>query len=84
MLKDRLIDQLNKQLSSLLGDASTSEQDQNELQKSIHSIIQSIFSKLELVTREEFDAQLAVLAKTRSRVEELEQTVEDLTSKLDN
>jgi BMFP domain-containing protein YqiC len=84
MLKDRLIDQLNSQLSQLLGGSAANEEDRNELQKSVHAVIQSVFSKLDLVTREEFDAQRAVLAKTRSRIEELEQQLEELSSKLED
>lgn len=35
-------------------------------------------SKLDLVTREEFDVQTAVLAKTRKKVEALEKLVAEL------
>jgi BMFP domain-containing protein YqiC len=37
-----------------------------------------VMSRLELVTREEFDAQQAVLEKTREKVEALEQRVAEL------
>lgn len=84
MLKDRLIDQLNSQLSQILGSGTNNEEDRNELQKSVHAVIQSVFSKLDLVTREEFDAQRAVLGKTRERVEELEALLEELNNKLQN
>jgi BMFP domain-containing protein YqiC len=40
------------------------------------------FSKLDLVTREEFDIQAQVLAKTRAKLEALEQRVADLEAKL--
>jgi BMFP domain-containing protein YqiC len=40
------------------------------------------FSKLELVTREEFDAQTQVLVRTRQRLEELERRVAELEQKL--
>ena len=42
----------------------------------------SVLSRLELVTREEFDAQQAVLLKTREKVEALEQRVAELEQKL--
>ena len=38
----------------------------------------TVLSRLELVTREEFDAQQAVLMKTREKVEALEKRVADL------
>ena len=40
------------------------------------------FSKLDLVTREEFDTQAQVLARTRVRLEELEKRVAELEQKL--
>lgn len=43
-----------------------------DLEKNFRSVLQAAFSKLDLVTREEFDAQIGVLAKTRSKVEFLE------------
>jgi BMFP domain-containing protein YqiC len=46
-----------------------------DLEKSFHAILQSALGKLDLVTREEFEVQKAVLAKTRSKLEELEKRV---------
>ena len=40
------------------------------------------FSKLDLVTREEFDTQTQVLVRTRARLEELERRVAELEQKL--
>ena len=40
--------------------------------------VMSVLSRLELVTREEFDAQQAVLMKTREKVEALEKRVAEL------
>jgi BMFP domain-containing protein YqiC len=39
-------------------------------------------SKLELVTREEFDVQRAVLLRTREKMDALERTVEQLEARL--
>ncbi|MGI9288205.1 MAG: accessory factor UbiK family protein [Pseudomonadales bacterium] len=76
MLRDRIINQLNEQLSSLFKERGNEEG--GELQKSIHLLVQNVFSKLDLVTREEFDAQQEVLQKTRARVAELEADLEQL------
>ncbi len=46
-----------------------------DMEKTFHSILQNTFSKLDLVTREEFDTQVAVLAKTREKLEKLERQV---------
>jgi hypothetical protein len=42
------------------------------------------FSKLDLVTREEFDVQTQVLAKTRSKLEALEQRIAELEARLNS
>jgi len=54
----------------------------DELQKSMHAVAQSTLSKLELVTRDEFDAQTAVLERTRARLETLELQVQQLSEAL--
>ena len=43
------------------------------------ALAQSALGKLEVVSREEFDAQAAILARTRARVAELEAELEALT-----
>jgi len=45
-------------------------------------VLQAAFAKLELVTREEFDVQSAVLARTRERLEELAARLQELESAL--
>ncbi|MEM6938376.1 MAG: accessory factor UbiK family protein, partial [Pseudomonadota bacterium] len=41
------------------------------------AVAQSWFDRLDLVTREEFDAQQAVLARTRQKLDELEKQLAD-------
>jgi len=55
---------------------------QAEMEKNFHAALQATFAKLELVTREEFDVQQAVLARTRAKLEELEQQVAELETKV--
>ncbi|MGR9116573.1 MAG: ubiquinone biosynthesis accessory factor UbiK [Gammaproteobacteria bacterium] len=43
-----------------------------DLEKNFHAILQGALGKLDLVTREEFEVQKAVLAKTRTKLEDLE------------
>ena len=47
------------------------------------SVAQSVFSRLDLVTRDEYDAQVAVLNRTRERVQVLEARLEELSQALD-
>lgn len=44
----------------------------SDVDKTIHQVLTHSLSKLNLVTREEFDAQMKVLARTRQKVEMLE------------
>lgn len=54
----------------------------DDMEKNIHALLQSALSKLDLVSREEFEVQKAVLAKTRSRLEELEKRVAELEKRI--
>jgi len=49
-----------------------------DMEKNFRAILQSVLGKMELVTREEFEVQKGVLAKTRSRLESLEKRVEEM------
>lgn len=52
-----------------------------DLEKNVRSLMTQGFQKLDLVTREEFDLQTQVLAKTRAKLEELEAKVNALEKK---
>lgn len=54
---------------------------QKDLEQNFRNILQSAFAKLDLVTREEFDTQTRVLARTRAKLEALEKKVAALQSK---
>jgi len=49
-----------------------------DIEKNVKAMLSQGFSKLDLVTREEFDIQAQVLAKTRAKLEELEARVAEL------
>jgi BMFP domain-containing protein YqiC len=49
-----------------------------DLEKNMKSMLSQGFSRLDLVTREEFDVQAQVLAKTREKLEALELRVAEL------
>jgi len=53
-----------------------------DIEKNVKSMMTQGFSKLDLVTREEFDIQAQVLAKTRARLELLETRLAELEAKL--
>lgn len=53
------------------------------VQSQVKAILSSAFAKMDLVTREEFDVQSGVLAKTRMKLEALEAQLAEIESKLD-
>ena len=54
----------------------------SEFETQFKILLQSGFSKLDLVSREEFDSQMAVLARTRARLEALEAKMAELDEKM--
>ena len=75
------IDELARRLSAMVPDGLRESRD--ELQQSFKSVLQSGLSRLDLVTREEFDVQRAVLLRTREKLEELQRAVAELEARLD-
>ena len=53
-----------------------------DMEKNIHALLRGVFTKMELVSREEFDVQRAVLLRTREKMDALERTVEQLEIRL--
>jgi len=53
-----------------------------DIEKNVKAMMTQGFAKLDLVTREEFDVQAQVLAKTRSKLEALEARVAELETRL--
>ncbi|RKZ50021.1 MAG: hypothetical protein DRQ48_06455 [Gammaproteobacteria bacterium] len=51
---------------------------QEDVEKNLKSALQAAFSKMDLVSREEFDIQAELLSRTRSLLEELEKKISDL------
>jgi ubiquinone biosynthesis accessory factor UbiK len=54
----------------------------NEFEAQFKALMQSGFSKLDLVSREEFDSQMVVLARTRARLEALEAKMAELEAQV--
>lgn len=54
-----------------------------QIDRNAKSLLQSALGKLDVVSREEFDAQTAVLQRTRQRLEVLEQQIETLSDTLE-
>lgn len=80
MNKPDLISQLAEQASRLINQGPDIQQD---LEGKLQALLQSGFSRMNVVSRDEFDAQVAVLHKTRAKLEAMESQLADLQRALD-
>ena len=70
------LEQLTKRISSLIpGDVKNLQQD---FESNVRSLLQTSLTKMNLVTREVFDVQSAVLQRTREKLEQLEKQIDKL------
>ena len=74
------IDDLARRLSGRVPPAL--REGREEMQDNFKAALQSGLARLDLVTREEFDVQRAVLARTRTQLDELRTLVEQLETQL--
>jgi BMFP domain-containing protein YqiC len=76
MIDPKILDDISSKVAQTLPKGLQAMQ--NDLQHNLRSGLESALAKLNLVTREEFDVQTAVLARTREKLEALEKQVADL------
>jgi ubiquinone biosynthesis accessory factor UbiK len=76
MMDKQDIDQIALRLVSLVPPGLA--QVQQDLRANFHDVLVQGLRRLDLVTREEFEVQTQVLARTRAKVDELEQHVAEL------
>jgi len=53
-----------------------------DLDKNINALLKGAFTKMELISREEFDVQAEVLRNTQEKLVELEKKLSELTSQI--
>ena len=80
MLDKSFLDELSKRLSSLLPMA---EEVREEVRTKIEQQLKKSFAALDLLSREEFDAQRNALKRAEQRIQELEATLAELGTRLD-
>lgn len=68
-----------QQVTDLVGGSGI----KGEVDKTVRSLAQTALARLDMVSREEFDAQAETLERTRSRVVALEAELEELTRELE-
>jgi hypothetical protein len=76
MTDTRFIEELDRKMKEILARSPAAD-----LEKNLRALLASAFSRLDLVTREEFDVQREVLARTRAKLEALEAKLAELEKK---
>ncbi len=76
MIDAKIIDDLANKLSEIVPPGL--KKAHQETEKHFKALLQSGLGKLDVVSREEFDAQVRVLQRTREKLEALEKTVAEI------
>lgn len=67
MLNQKVIDDISAKVNEVLATGPA-----KDIEKNLRAVLAGVFARLDLVTREEFDVQREVLARTREKLEALE------------
>lgn len=70
MLDPKTLEDFSAKISALLANSPV-----KDIEKNAKAAMSGVFAKLDLVTREEFDIQAQVLARTRAKLKDLEARV---------
>ncbi len=80
MLDPKFLDDLTRRLTSAMPPVAKAMQ--ADMEKNLRAAVQSALAKLDLITREEFDVQTKVLARSRAKIEQLEKQVAEIEAQL--
>ena len=69
----KILDDINERLRDVFAQSPAAD-----LEKNMRAMLNGVFARLDLVTREEFDVQRQVLARTREKLERLETQLSQL------
>ncbi|MBS1160556.1 MAG: hypothetical protein H6R15_2975 [Proteobacteria bacterium] len=73
MLDPKILEDFGAKMSALFANSPA-----KDIEKNAKAVLGGFLAKLDLVTREEFDVQAQVLARTREKLKDLESRVEAL------
>ena len=73
MLDPKIFEELNSRLSALIAASPA-----RDIEKNVKAMLSSVFEKMDLVTREEFEIQARLLERTREKLTALEARVAEL------
>jgi hypothetical protein len=73
------LDELSRRITGLIPENLAGLQ--TDLEANVRAVLQNALQKMNLVTREEFDVQAALLARTREKLDALQQQLDALKHK---
>jgi BMFP domain-containing protein YqiC len=76
MLNNEKLSEISNKIREIVKDSPLPD-----IEKNIDALLKGIFTKMELVTREEFDVQKEVLKRTRQKLEELEKKLSEIEAR---
>ena len=76
MIKKERFEEISDKIRELIKNSPIEDMEEN-----INALLKGMFTKMDLITREEFDVQTEVLKKTRLKLEMLEKKLDQLETK---
>ncbi len=76
MLNNEKLSEISNKIREIVKDSPLPD-----IEKNIDALLKGMFTKMELVTREEFDVQMEVLKRTRQKLEELEKKLSEIEAR---
>ena len=76
MLNNEKLNEISNKIREIVKDSPLPD-----IEKNIDALLKGMFTKMELVTREEFDIQTEVLKRTRKKLEELEKKLSEIEAR---
>jgi BMFP domain-containing protein YqiC len=76
MADAKLLDELSARIREMMADSPA-----RDIEKNLRAMLTATFARFDLVTRQEFDIQSAVLARTREKLAQLETKLAELEKK---
>ncbi len=73
MLNNEKLSEISNKIREIVKDSPLPD-----IEKNIDALLKGMFTKMELVTREEFDVQTEVLKRARQKLEELEKKLSEI------
>jgi BMFP domain-containing protein YqiC len=77
MQNQKLFEEINERVRAIFAQSPAAD-----IEKNMRAMLAGLFSRLDLVTREEFDVQQQVLARTREKLSQLEAKVAELEKQM--